>query len=90
VDGKQKLVASSNDMDMMKVGSLDDMDIKRVGSSGMDYFERGRHESGVTWWGINVELVSDRAHYGVFSPSFKIMHLYLFKIGQTCECRGCL
>lgn len=51
----------SNDMENEKVGSLDDMEVERMGSSGRVWFGRGRHESGVRWWGTDAETTPDRA-----------------------------
>ncbi len=51
-----------DDMERVKVGSLDDMDAKMVGSGGGACFGHGRHESGVKWWSMDVEITSNIAH----------------------------
>ncbi len=45
----------SNDMEKAKVESQDDMEVERMGSSGRACFGRGRCESGVRWWGTDIE-----------------------------------
>jgi len=44
------------------VGAWNEMDVESVGSNSGAYFGRGRCESGVKWWGSDVETTSDIAH----------------------------
>ncbi len=46
------------------MGSLDDMDAKKVGSGGEACFGHGRRESGVKWWGMDVEITSNKSSLG--------------------------
>jgi hypothetical protein len=62
VDGGHKLVDLFDDMKKVKVGSLDNLEVERVRSSGEACFGCGRHESGVKWWGTDVETTPNRAH----------------------------
>jgi hypothetical protein len=57
-----------DDMKKVKVGSLDDMEVERVRSSGEACFGCGRCESGVKWWGTNVETTPIKLVRGYLTP----------------------
>jgi hypothetical protein len=68
VHGGHKLVDPFDDMKKVKVGSLDDMEVERVRSSGEACFGCGRCESGVKWWGTNVETTPIKLVRGYLTP----------------------